>query len=100
MKTNELTGKLLDHWVARAEGMDKRRTNYVAYSSSWTVGGPIIEREIAALEHCSNDAGFEWNATNESGDVYWGSTALEAAMRAFVASKFGAEVPGETGSAA
>jgi hypothetical protein len=93
IKVAELTGHALDAWVARAEGAPKGRTNYVAYSTSWAVGGPIIERE-----------GMEVRPRNDSvwQSQHWkpyaiatGSTPLEAAMRAYVASKFGDAVPAE-----
>jgi hypothetical protein len=63
-------------------------------STAWAEGGPIIERERIALrygedEYSEPDA--MWYA--ECG-VFWdiGPTPLIAAMRAFVASKFGGEV--------
>lgn len=125
MKTADLTGALLDYWVAKAEGkgvirmgtrfaeledfngdvfMDPPACCYVDEkqfrpSANWAHGGPIIDAQdsqILQLEHCSNDPGLSWNVTlEEQGGMYWGSTMLEAAMRAFVASKFGTEVPDE-----
>lgn len=54
----------------------------------WQQGGPIIERE--RIETYFNAGANEWRA----GIQFWkhGDTLLEAAMRAFVASKFGDEV--------
>lgn len=71
-------------------------------SSDWKDGGPIIEREGIDLMQIGMDgssarwsANFEyWHEDRE--DRWTGPTALVAAMRAFVASKFGAEVPHPT----
>lgn len=120
MKINDLSGALLDYWVARANGWtsnanpsawvdDKGALCFipaVCYdpSTDWALGGPIIERERIHLEPFpGGDEYPEWMAFEQSDG--WGeplddsprrqcgSTALEAAMRAYVASKFGAEVP-------
>lgn len=80
------------------------------YSSNWVVGGPIIERELIAVIYMTGfhesagcwcafvpgkgpyDAGselieaFDFNADGK------GDSMLIAAMRAYVASKFGDEV--------
>lgn len=141
MKTNELTGALLDYWVAIAEGEKayirrergtinnedgslhtilfdedrcfRKRWNegdapaaeckgvfWLNYSRNWAHGGPIIERELIEL---INDR--DWREDGEFGRVWQGNhagfgytdgdTALIAAMRAFVGSKFGAEVPAD-----
>ena len=59
MKVAELTGALLDMWVARAEGIDVRLSNDktlaiiadgnngigYAPSTRWAEGGPIIEKD-------------------------------------------------------
>lgn len=57
-------------------------------SRAWEHGGPIIERERIELR---NDASGGWNCMGNGcyGD---GPTPLIAAMRAYVASKVGAEV--------
>lgn len=57
------------------------------YSREWVHGGPIIESERIVL-HLSGDG---WCAMvgGEYGPLAEGSTALIAAMRAFVASRFG-----------
>jgi hypothetical protein len=82
--------------VARAEGLKKGQSNWVAYSTMWSVGGPIIEREKIKLEpvyRLKGGAFVEWSA---KALVYVfameGETALIAAMRCYVASKFGEEV--------
>lgn len=103
MKTSELTGVMLDYWVARAEGLEcgvgpasnapdkvcgvKLSTGWFfpwSPSTDWAIGGPIIERERIGLE----DEGLHWSAGVESA-----LTPLIAAMRAYVGSKFGDEVP-------
>jgi hypothetical protein len=120
MKVSELTGALLDYWAAKSQGFTASilsGVDGIKYcsveelpdsllsgfhpSTNWAHGGPIIEREkISVWISDSGDKG-EWAATN--GDVVYeeevtgpkgkGPTALIAAMRAYVASKFGNEVP-------
>lgn len=74
-------------------------------SSDWTEGGPIIEREKIAV-YFSEYRVRKWHALvdgrpdiegtlssiSSSNEEVYGSTALEAAMRAFVQSKLGDEV--------
>lgn len=69
-------------------------------STSWAFGGPIIERERIAL-YFGDDAsgwhaGFNLQVGNGPGiytdDGQWGPTPLIAAMRSFVASRFGRSV--------
>jgi hypothetical protein len=117
MKVSELTGALLDYWVARIE----RQTGVEVYirtdgavprcmmrlgaekwfcpSINWAQGGPIIEREQIGTQRRTG----EWRAsfTPLSGSVLMvaGPTLLIAAMRSYVASKFGDEVPDSTDSA-
>jgi hypothetical protein len=147
MKTAELTGAMLDYWVARAspqcaeitfemrddhiagltdiEGekvvcvllhdgnvlktMRLRRKyqmdNAIRYSPStdWAQGGQIIESERICID--AGDGHFEGNKTWEAHlainapvravDEITGPTPLIAAMRAYVASKFGDEVQEE-----
>jgi hypothetical protein len=62
------------------------------WSTDWNHGGPIIEREHIALDMPDRSP---WKATKASASgwsVRYGSTPLIAAMRAYVASKFGDEV--------
>lgn len=111
-KVRELTGALLDAAVAKTAGQaftlegfgnlahltplcwtdghafNERRGDcwaVFAPSTSWTDGGPIIDRERIKLEPWEYDS--EWQA-----DGIWGPTPLIAAMRAYVASRFGDEV--------
>lgn len=97
MKVSGLSDEKLNYWVARAEGLEKGGSNFVAYSAFWAVGGPIIEREDIIVER----SGGSWIAkkANLSGTYYafhqTGKSYLIAAMRCFVASQFGDEVPNE-----
>lgn len=105
MKTDELTGVLLDHWVAIAEQknggewyMESDGVTWVRKGDStvfrpsklWQCGGPIIEREIGLL---TRHGPTNWNALANGSAPGRGSTPLIAAMRAYVASKFGDSVP-------
>lgn len=117
VKTADLIGAPLDWAVARAEGFDRRLIEmhgpwkdrpecivndfFFRPSIDWKFGGPIIERERLHIGYCGDD--------NQSWPCQWfaqydcepenhhqvGSTPLIAAMRAFVASRFGetVEVP-------
>jgi hypothetical protein len=95
-KVSELTGSDLDYWVARAEGLKKGQSNWVAYSSKWSVGGPIIEREkICIKPRISASSSWYAEVSIETKQDYvfeTGETPLIAAMRCYVASKFGEEV--------
>jgi hypothetical protein len=105
MKTHELTGSALDWAVAKCEGEDYSPvTTYSGigaefpptnYSTDWSQGGPIIERE--GIDIAVSESGEEWNAQYRfkkiRDDEYWsGPTPLIAAMRCYVASKLGDEV--------
>lgn len=105
MKTAELEGAALDYYVAKAEGLDieavrngsvivGRTPNRYVYSPSvnWEYAGPIIERERICIGYSEVHG---WGADFQDDVPYrWhGKTPLIAAMRAFVASKFGDEVP-------
>lgn len=59
------------------------------YSTDWSQGGPIIERELIRL---SNDGSNLHCAYWAKGPEYWAETPLIAAMRCYVASKLGDEV--------
>jgi hypothetical protein len=65
------------------------------YSTNWSQGGPIIEREGIGTAQAEN--GSDWVAmrryTFQRDDAYWdGPTPLVAAMRCYVASKLGDSV--------
>ena len=104
MDVSKLEGAELDLAVLLAEGHAKARivdgkTGYnfpfviwLRPSTSWTDGGPIIERErIELFSPRSAPDHNRWEARiHPDGDlvrVAAGPTALIAAMRAFVASK-------------
>ena len=118
-KVDELDGAELDYWVANGEGLDKPRDQqegnqlYLkiigefcyspsggAYrpSSDWSHAGPIIDRgEVAGISPAGNGRpGWEATACGLSAistRAQYGRTALIAIMRAYVAGKFGDEVP-------
>lgn len=117
MKVAEMDGALLDYWVAKAEGLNAGfikigSDQYAADggmlyrpSAQWEESGPIIEREyITLLDPNFCNSGL-WEAFMgafldvRNDDVVGmvasgaGPTPLIAAMRAYVASKFGHEVP-------
>lgn len=113
MKVSELSGRDLDYWTGKAEGIEMdlskgdilkmtrhKDGKYVMLewwrpSKDWAVGGPIIETNriylvgwlhgkwTAKIGPSMSDP-FEHRAT--------GKTPLEAACRVFVKSKFGEEV--------
>lgn len=117
MKTAELTGALLDFWVARAEGIPAEQLEIrtvprtelrivvrkrldvapragvalevLNYSQNWLQGGPLIEKWSMEL------GGPHWRAVAWRGG-YWseglGGTPLEAICRAVVGAAFGGEV--------
>lgn len=115
MKTSELTGATLDYWVAKAEGDEpvihsdekgpwcQRRKVFphgghsdawFHPSSSWLDAGPIIEREGIDTATVWDGGKRQWRAIADfTVGVFEGPTPLIAAMRAYVASKFGDEVP-------
>jgi hypothetical protein len=108
MKVSELEGASLDQWVARAEGIEVKYSAVEQYwriignsenlhwapHQDWSQAGPIIEREAISL--IAPHIGDRWEANYgnsvENQVVCDGKTPLEAAMRAYVTSKFGNEV--------
>ena len=100
MKASELTGAALDWAVAKCEGAYSVTVyggTYPEWSTDWSQGGPIIEREGMGVwmyqwnEQGEPEAG--WYAEDKDGDhVRTGTTPLIAAMRCYVASKLGDEV--------
>jgi len=134
MKVSELSGAMLDYWVAKAEGIPvyicgenwpgngavfaesfERAVATVGLqgiqagvfierhgkasewspSQAWGHGGPIIERELIRLQ--PTHEGWSAQIFVDAGGLFpvygYGSTPLIATMRAYVASKFGEEVP-------
>lgn len=102
IKTNELTGAALDWAVAKCEGGEwESADSFLAYhepgdmnySTDWSQGGPIIEREKINVEFETNDTSEEpWAAWRRCTRFRFGPTPLIAAMRCYVASKLGDEV--------
>ena len=114
MKTRELKGAALDWAVALANGLEFDESNepiwfgdddepyYEAVripyrpSINWAQGGPIIEREELYVQPTGDAA--KWKAYLRLTDVvrfskeHYGPTPLIAAMRCYVASKFGDEI--------
>ena len=108
MKTAELTGPALDWAVAKCEGYqpvftngsilpvfrknEDTETTIRKYSTNWSQGVPIIERERMMLEPYND----QWRAhkfTDEPPFVKaFGPTPLIAAVRCYVTSKLGDEV--------
>src|SRR5687768_4216386 len=117
MKISELEDAKLDYWVAKIMGRSDGRDwgivwnpeecliydgeDEIKYSPStdWSQGGPIIERfgidTVVQMESAGGIVAEEqrvWGACRDGWVEYWGPTPLIAAMRCFVASKFGEEV--------
>lgn len=112
MKVSELTGAELDFYVAKAEGLNTIIDDYgecriwispcyrhYSPSTDWSQGGQILEQEGISVEQTDKNPA-QWmaikpHATSNFREDYWygyGASYLEAAMRCFVASKFGEEV--------
>jgi hypothetical protein len=107
MKTSELTGYALDWAVAKCDGASAdtlesyidgmREADDGNYSTNWSQGGPIIEREgIGFRRGYSDESGFNgWVAQRWAQDTTVfeeGPTPLIAAMRCFVVSRLGDEI--------
>ena len=102
IKTSELTAPALDWAVHKAKGRNievcmffeyRTHNNMFHYSTDWSQGGPIIEREYIDIEYLPGDC--VWQAQACLQDEYctqYGLTPLIAAMRCFVASRLGDEV--------
>lgn len=103
MKTSELIGPALDWAVCKAGGGGKDirawKSGYwdyamYHYSTDWTQGGPLIEREKIRLSWCHPPKYLVegcW-AAECSLHIRYAKTPLIAAMRCYVASKLGNEV--------
>ena len=117
MKTSELTEAALDWAVAKALGLRVEFNHpyleekvfegwwqcgpyhwqpLCSYSTDWTQGGPIIEREFIELTTTNRSNNELWEALGrgfgEDCPTGYGPTPLIAAMRCYVASKLGDEV--------
>lgn len=99
MKTSDLSGALLDSWVAKANG--RAPESDYSPSSEWAQGGPILEREGIHVAPMPAKGGT-WCAISlgrvqdrpSGGRGTWveGPSLLVAGMRAYVAAKFGPTV--------
>lgn len=101
IKTSELTGAALDWAVAKCEAKRVGATlnlqkflsgweiEQFAFSTDWSQGGPIIERERMSVTSQTN--GHSW-AAKQAHNYSYGPTPLIAAMRCYVAFKLGNEV--------
>lgn len=93
MKTSELQGAALDWAVDKSMNLNTPYNSWgqigkvPAYSTDWSQGGPIIEREGISVERW----GSEWMAAMGElpDDGVPSPTPLIAAMRCYVASKLG-----------
>jgi hypothetical protein len=107
IKTSDLIGPALDWAVAKASGyymppMDEHKDAWFAsrrFSTDWSQGGPIIERERITSLCIDNDwcavKGIKYAVTGREPDTLiraFGPTPLIAAMRCYVASQLGDEV--------
>jgi hypothetical protein len=105
IKTNQLTGDALDWAVAKCAELpfpfaydDYGREYPVSPSTLWIQGGPIIEREEISISRECASGRIEWAAwtpapIRDDAEAFgYGPTPLIAAMRCYVASRFGDEV--------
>lgn len=102
-RTNTLTGAALDWAVAKCEGRSEPEVvnNFAVawytwgsthYSTNWSQGGPIIERESIRTWPKGGGWAAESFVPNQQGIECVGPTILIAAMRCFVASCLGDEI--------
>lgn len=109
MKSSELTGALLDYWVARAEGstdtcIQQWHTGPMCLSShdafepvpyrpstAWSDGGPLIEKHGLFIDRLHS--GTWVSGFPSTLDPVNGPAPLVAICRAVVRAKFGDEVP-------
>lgn len=105
VKVSEATNLQLDWMVAKALGASEdtlesyvdglREAGDGDYSTDWSQGGPIIEREhiSTTCDHSGIWVAYSlWNYADVRQFMQGGSTPLVAAMRCYVTSKLGEEV--------
>lgn len=89
MRTSDLTGPALDWAVEEALGGDHTYRPR-EYSTDWSQGGPIIEREKLDVMWCGDRwCAYAMTPDKETQLVDEGPTPLIAAMRCYVASRLG-----------
>lgn len=111
MKVSELTGAKLDYWVGKARSIRPKWSGHLVFSPDgdvydpsdcWAIAGPIIDEkgisvwmdEGKFLAGISLGLGFGNESAWLTADhMEYGASYLEAAMRCYVASHFGHEVP-------
>ena len=95
MKTSELTGAALDWAVAKCDDVYCFDGSYTP-STDWAQGGPIIEIMGMGITRTNKTNEEPWAACvaqYPSADIYLhGATPLVAAMRCYVAYRWGDEV--------
>lgn len=102
IKVSEASGAALDWAVTYALHGDcasyifKHGRSFHAYSTDWSQGGPILEREGGTVWSTNADgwrckAKYDY-ANDREGVTMTGHTPLIAAMRCYVSSKLGEEV--------
>ena len=105
MNISEVSGADLDCYVAKMQGFsdvvtrdgkcivaEKGKEKYwYSPSHNWALGGPLIEKELMTLlaPHTEHNEGAWWKAICGGWEA-GGATLLEAAMRCYVCSKYGA----------
>lgn len=110
VKVSEVSGAALDWLVAKCEGdwilsldsfVPHHNLGRMNFCNDWAQGGPIIDREGICIQ-LTGDAekwrGHVWDHVSlDFTPIVYGSTALIAAMRCYVANKMGEyiEVPEE-----
>lgn len=117
IKTADLIGPALDWAVAIVEGLTEenawttieifkatRAGGLYWYSTDWSQGGPLVERECIGIEKHRLDGPWQWAACDwhsvvvqgytclERSKYIYGPTPLIAAMRCVVAANLGDEV--------
>jgi hypothetical protein len=113
MKTAELTGEQLNHWTAKALGWEQRLWGAIPIwydpkndnryrcdvsrwnpSEDWSQGGPILDfMKPFWLAWAEDGIGNDYVTYLQPNIMEAGPTILVAALRAFVASKYGDDVP-------
>ena len=93
VKASDLIGPALDWAVARAAGLYAPEPWISTPSTNWSIAGPIIDREGIMFQSGGEGVIIAYlRSAGTSGVTGQGATHLQAAMRAYVASRLGDEV--------